>query len=214
MGAHYNSQTSSGLRSGVRSALENRIHQWKPRARRRPVQGRVRGEEAVERRCESVAPRALGRDGCAHQGSSYRYARSRRAMGKQLAGGIGVGGLGSQSDRGPRGNPNVCVLSYRGKSGRPGASQAFYLETLLSGSGLKFTEPPTLPAAVSISSCSGPICCDSCQQQLLGRGPLPAPCQPSASQKPRRPGRAQRFPLRPRFLKVTARVLKKLLNAL
>lgn len=52
-------------------------------------------------------------------------ARSRWAMGKRLAGSAGVGGLGSRSHRGPRGNPSVCVLSSRGNSGRPGASQAF-----------------------------------------------------------------------------------------
>lgn len=138
-------------------------------------------------------------------------------MGKRLEGGAGVGGLGTWSDRDPRGDQRGTGCRCAVLSWKVGAARGFpgvYLETLLSGSGLKFTEPPTLPAAVSISSCSGPICCDSCQQQLLGRGPLPAPCQPSASQNPRRPGRAARFPLLQRFLKVTARVLKNLLNAL
>lgn len=88
-------------------------------------QGRDRGVAAVEPQRESVAPRALGPDGSARRGSPVSDARSRWAMGKRLAGGAGVGGLGTRSDRDPRVNPGVCVLSPRGKSGRPGASQAF-----------------------------------------------------------------------------------------
>lgn len=154
--------------------------------------GGFRGEEAVERRRESVAPRALGQNGSTCQGSPHSDAGSRWTMGKRLADGAGVRGRGSQSDRGPRGNPNVLRALFSWKVGAARGFPGVYLETLLSGSGLKFTEPPTLPAAVSISSCSGPICCDSCQQQLLGRGPLPAPCQPSASLLRNRGARATR----------------------
>lgn len=89
------------------------------------VQGRVRGEAAVQQHRESVAPSALGRGGCARGGSPAGDAGSRWAMGKRLAGGAEVGGLGSRGGRGPRGNPAGCVLSSRGKSGRPGASRAF-----------------------------------------------------------------------------------------
>lgn len=93
------------------------------------------------------------------------------------------------------GNSGVLCAPFSWEVGAARGFPGVYLETLLSGSGLKFTEPPTLPAAVSISSGPGPICCDSCQQQrrrqLLGRGPLPAPCQPSASQNRRRRGRAR-----------------------
>lgn len=134
---------------------------------------------------------------------------SRAALGSE---GWGPGAIATRGAT--RGAPGCRCAVFSWKVGAARGFPGVYLETLLSGSGLKFTEPPTLPAAVSISSCSGPICCDSCQQQLLGRGPLPAPCQPSASQNPRRPGRAARFPLLQRFLKVTARVLKNLLNAL
>lgn len=49
-------------------------------------------------------------------------ARSRWAMGKRLAGSAGVGGLGSRSDRGPRGNDLFScslLVETRGGQGLP-----------------------------------------------------------------------------------------------